>query len=317
MSHLMECCGNRRFTSGALTILALLLTSPAKVSGGDNVKNSAQSAELKLTLRSRIESSSGSGPRQEKRNTVQWQAKETAIIVVDMWDDHHCFAAARRVTEMAPHMNDALKSAREQGVLVIHAPSDCMDFYKDTPQRRRAQAAAFKKAPVEFKWNNLNPKREGLLADYLAKAGCACDTKTPCRDSFRAWKRQIDKIDIAPGDAISDKGQEVYNLLEERGIDNIIVMGVHTNLCVLGRPFGIRQMVYLGKNTALCRDLTDSYHRDPGRHFEGLDRILEHVETYWCPTFSSTDFTGRLGFQFKEATQKKRGEDGTTGTQQQ
>ncbi len=39
-------------------------------------------------------------------------------------------------------------------------------------------------------------------------------------------------------------------------------MGVHANICVLGRPVGIRQLVYLGKKPILCRDLTDSFHRD-------------------------------------------------------
>lgn len=36
-----------------------------------------------------------------------------------------------------------------------------------------------------------------------------------------------------------------------------ISMGVHTNMCVLGRPFGIRAMVGLGRNVVLVRDLID------------------------------------------------------------
>jgi nicotinamidase-related amidase len=94
------------------------------------------------------------------------------------------------------------------------------------------------------------------------------------------WERRIATIEIADQDAVSADGQEVYNLLQQRGIDNVIVMGVHTNRCVLGRPFGIRQMVYLGKNVVLFRDLTDSYHRDPGAHFDGLQKIIAHIEHY-------------------------------------
>jgi hypothetical protein len=73
---------------------------------------------------------------------------------------------------------------------------------------------------------------------------------------------------------------------------------VHTNRCVLGRPFGIRQMVYLGRNVVLCRDLTDSFHRDPGHHFSGLEQIVSHVERYWCPTISSESITGEKPFAF-------------------
>ena len=57
-------------------------------------------------------------------------------------------------------------------------------------------------------------------------------------------------------------------------------------------------MAYLKKNVVLCRDLTDSFHRDPGHHFEGLDRIVTHVEKYWCPTITSKSLTGQPPFQF-------------------
>jgi hypothetical protein len=30
-------------------------------------------------------------------------------------------------------------------------------------------------------------------------------------------------------------------LLEGRGIQDVVIMGVHANRCVLGRPYGIRQ----------------------------------------------------------------------------
>jgi nicotinamidase-related amidase len=234
-----------------------------------------------------------------KEWTENWTPGRTAIIVVDMWDDHHCESAARRVEEMAPAMSRTLEAAREKGAFVIHAPSDCMDWYEDTPQRKRARAAPSAKAPAKFQWNHFNPEREGELEAKLEKGGCSCDTPEPCNPSFRAWKRQNKAIAIEKEDAISDKGQEVYNLLISRGIEKVIVMGVHTNVCVLGRPFGIRQMVYNKRDVVLCRDLTDSYHRDPGRHFEGLERIIRHIEKNWCPTITSESITGKERFRFQ------------------
>jgi hypothetical protein len=86
--------------------------------------------------------------------------------------------------------------------------------------------------------------------------GCSCTgTACPIRE---AWTRQIATNEIAPEDAITDHGQETWNLLAERGIDHVILCGVHLNMCVLGRPFAIRQMVRLGKTVTLLRDLTDS-----------------------------------------------------------
>ncbi len=46
-------------------------------------------------------------------------------------------------------------------------------------------------------------------------------------------------------------------------IKNVILMGVHTNLCVLGRPFGLRNQAKAGKNVVLKRDLTDTMYNSP------------------------------------------------------
>ena len=75
-------------------------------------------------------------------------------------------------------------------------------------------------------------------------------------------------------------------------------------MCVLGRPFAIRQMVHLGKDVLLMRDMTDSmYDSDSAPfvdHFTGTDLVVEHVERYWCPSFTSSDLTGRMAFRFAE-----------------
>jgi nicotinamidase-related amidase len=98
---------------------------------------------------------------------------------------------------------------------------------------------------------------------------------------------------------VTDDGQEVLNLLEHRGIADVVVMGVHTNICVLGRPYGIRQLVYLGKKPLLCRDLTDAFHRDPRGHAWGTDQVVAHIERYWCPTVTSHQLVGGTPFSFR------------------
>jgi hypothetical protein len=107
-----------------------------------------------------------------------------------------------------------------------------------------------------------------------------------------------------PGDAITDSGQETYNLLAERGIKNVMLCGVHLNMCVLGRPFAIRQMVNVGKNVVLIRDLTDTMYNHEKKpfvnHFTGTDLVVQHVEQYWCPSITSTDITGKPPFRFLE-----------------
>ena len=117
------------------------------------------------------------------------------------------------------------------------------------------------------------------------------------------WKSQVAAIEIKDDDAISDSGTEIWNLLESRGIKNVMLMGVHTNMCVLGRPFGLRNLARSGKNVVLVRDLTDTMYNSRKwpyvSHFEGTNRIVEHIEKYVAPTITSTDLTGQPAFQFK------------------
>src|SRR5947208_17180336 len=111
--------------------------------------------------------------------------------------------------------------------------------------------------------------------------GCDCAVQCPIRE---AWKRQTPGIEIVAGDALTDNGQETWNLLAARGIDNVILCGVHLNMCVLGRPFAIRQMVNLGRYVALVRDMTDTMYNSespPGvDHFTGPGLVVAQVVTY-------------------------------------
>ena len=278
----------------ALSFL-LLLVLPASLMADE---------KLTLTMRSRAKDA----PAKEISGKVEWKASATALIICDMWDDHWCKSAARRVEEMTGPLNEVVKKLRDQGVFIIHAPSSVVDFYKNTPQRRYAQNAPFAKPPIKLstkdrwgtKWCWPDPEFEGVLPIDDSDMGCSC--KEPKCEIREAWTRQNKGIEILGEDAITDNGQEAFNLLSAKKIENVILCGVHLNMCVLGRPFGIRQMVKLGKNVALMRDMTDTMYnpqRPPGvDHFTGTDLVVAHVERYWCPTFTSADLTGKTPFRF-------------------
>ena len=276
------------------------------------------SAMLKLNLRRRVETSPGSGRYHTlTERDVAWDAKQTAIIVCDMWDSHHCLNAVRRVTELAPRMNQVLDAARDRGALIIHAPSGCMEAYQNRPGRKLAQSApAAGNLPNDIgQWCRQIPSEErgtypvdqraggeddDLVEhqqwhDYLASIG---------RNPKAPWKAQFAGLEIDDAkDAISDSGVEIWNLLEQRGIKNVALVGVHTNMCVLGRPFGLRQLAKNGKNVVLLRDMTDTMY-DPTKwpyvsHFTGTDLIVEHIEKFVCPTVTSGDLLGdRREFRF-------------------
>jgi hypothetical protein len=96
-------------------------------------------------------------------------------------------------------------------------------------------------------------------------------------------------------DGVSDNGQEIYNFFKQEGITNVALMGVHTNICILNRSFGIRQMTKTGFQVALVRDLTDAMY-DPRKrpfvsHSRGTELVIEHIEAKWCPSILSDDLT--------------------------
>jgi nicotinamidase-related amidase len=248
---------------------------------------------MRLTARQRHESAPGRGDWKSQEVMVDWEVAKTAIIVCDMWDDIYCKSAKQRIDVMVPKMNQVLTAARNHGVTVIHAPSGTMDLYEGSPYRERMKRAPAAKPKVPIaKWCELDTSREPTLPLDTSKSPCDDPVVGPI---VRRFTREHPGLDITGYDGVSDNGEEIFNFCEQQGITNIAIMGVHTNMCVLGRPFGIRQQVRLGRDVVLVRDLTDCMYdpREPPyvSHARGTELVIEHIEQYWCPSISSDDLT--------------------------
>jgi nicotinamidase-related amidase len=263
-------------------LAALLLTCTgayaSDISGG---------GKMRLKLRSRVEPFKGSGEWQEVFFDRQYPVRETAVLICDMWDKHWCSGAARRVDELVKVMAPVVDRARARGIQIIHAPSEVMDFYKETPERKRILALPRVDAPAPVDLSD-----PPLPVD---DSNGGCDTA----DAFyKAWTRQHPAIRITGDDVVSDNGGEIYSLLKQKGIHNLLIMGVHTNMCILNRSFAIKQMTRWGIRCALVRDLTDSMYnpKDPPfvGHNEGTELIIEHIEKHWAPSLLSTDLLTAL-----------------------
>ena len=207
-----------------------------------------------------------------------------------MWDDHW-WKASERCAELAKQAEPVLKACRENGMTLVHCPSATMPFYKDHPARKRV--ALVKKAEP--------PKSKDLPSPALPvdDSDGGCDDEKPAK-SFKAWTRQHAAITIDDDkDFITDSGTEVFSLMAEKGITTLIVMGVHTNMCVLNRTFAIKQMVKWGKDVYLVRDLTDAMYNPKMKpmvtHQKGTELIIEHIEQHWCPTMESQQLMRALG----------------------
>lgn len=286
----------RSFKSSLLLLLLL-----ASVSLTAHSQNKGNEKMVRMSLQKMVPSDEEQGSFIRINEIQEWNADETAIIICDMWDDHWCKSASERVSEMAPLMNNVVSIARIKGVLIVHAPSDCMDYYKNHPARKLGAKYKNKKAQTLLSDSKLDSEKDAVWPVDQSDGGCDCSPE--CKERI-AWTHQIDVIEIYDNDAISDSGAEIAGLFNQKGIKNVILMGVHTNMCVIGRSFGLRNMVRLGMNVVLMRDLTDTmYNSDrwPNvSHFTGNSLVNEYIETYVCPAIVSTDFTGVKQFRFKE-----------------
>lgn len=207
--------------------------------------------------------------------------RHSAIILCDMWDKHWCQGANTRVALLVKRCGPLLEKARASGMLVIHAPSETMDFYKDAPQRKAILALPRVEPPKP-----LDRTAPPLPIDD-SDGGC----DTPGDKAHKAWTRQHAGIVIGPADLISDQGCEVYSALRARQIRHLFVMGVHTNMCILNRTFAIRQMTKWGVPCILLRDMTDAMYDPQDRpfvsHSRGTELVVEYIERYWCPSTTS------------------------------
>ena len=283
----------------SLVILLLFISELFIPSLNAQVQNNLP--EFKVSLQKRLPSETDTGSYYIASEIQKWNPSETAIIICDMWDQHWCKGAAERVAEMAPFMNNVISLARDKGILIVHAPSSCMEFYKNHPARKLGQKYKSKKAASLISGDNLGSEKGAVWPVDQSDGGCDCSPE--CKQG-RPWTRQIDLIEISEKDAISDSGAEIGGLFFKKGIKNVILMGVHTNMCVIGRTFGLRNMVRLGMNVVLMRDMTDTMYDSKQwpdvNHFTGNSLINEYIETYVCPSIVSTDFTGQKQFRFKE-----------------
>ncbi len=224
-------------------------------------------------------------------------AEAVALIICDMWDAHWARGAMERVAEMALRMNEVICAARQQGAHIIHAPSETLGFYTGSPAR--ARMAQYAPIPA------LEDAQDGPTPGEATVPAAQADPALPIDDSdggsdtgeppwWAAWTRQHPAIEVDEArDGISDDGDEICAYLAAHDIRQTLILGVHTNMCILNRSFGIKALVRRGIPVALVRDLTDTMY-NPARppyvsHDEGTRLVVEYIEKFWCPTIMSSD----------------------------
>jgi nicotinamidase-related amidase len=200
-----------------------------------------------------------------------------AFLICDVWDRHWCVSAGERTAALAERIDAVAERLRRSGTFVIHAPAETMAFYEDSPQRT---------------WMKGMPPASPPDARIVEEPGLSFDHGIKCPDMPECiepegppwpWTRQHSAIRIGEEDGVTDDGLEVYRALKHLGIGTLYVAGIHTESCVLHRPFGIRQLRSWGVDCVLVSDLTEAFWP------EDTEQAVQYIERHLCPTAESRE----------------------------
>lgn len=212
--------------------------------------------------------------------------ERTAAVLCDVWDRHWCPTARRRLDTMVPTMNRVVAALRGRGAVIVHAPSETIGHYAGHPARNRVldhiRELPAPEAPAPIDVPEL-PVHVG--------ATDGCDASLAARPR-QVWTRQHPGISIDERqDLISDDGAELARVFRRRDITTVLILGVHTNMCILHRSFGVKALLGYGFQPLLVRDLTDAMY-DPAdppyvSHADGTGLVVEYIEKFLCGTITS------------------------------
>lgn len=221
--------------------------------------------------------------------------KKVGVVVVDMWNFHWCKTATMRVAALVPRMNLVLDAARGMGTTVMLCPSDVVDNYVGRPQREAVFAMPRHPVPPLIKIECPEPPNAG---------GCACG-KERCVVNY-GWDGMHPDLVIGRDDLMPDTLEDVYSICKERGLTHLIYFGVHTQVCLLGKPMGLRNLKAAGMKCILARDLTDAHPGyNPDKGFTPdvhTAEVVEHFERFLAPTVDMTEEVKKLGLWNDGAT---------------
>ncbi|MCF7765537.1 MAG: NPCBM/NEW2 domain-containing protein [Verrucomicrobia bacterium] len=221
-----------------------------------------------------------------ERETVD--PRRIGVIAVDVWNFHWCKTATMRVDAIVPRMNKALDAARALGMTVMLCPSDVVDNYAGYPQREAI--FAIPKTTV--------PSLVDVTCPPVPDAGgCACGRER-CAVNY-GWDGMHPALRIGESDLMPDTQAEVYAICKKQGLTHLIYVGFHTQVCLLGKPMGLKAMKSAGLNCMLARDMTDAHPGyDPERNFTpdlNTDQVVEHFEKHLAPTIHFQAELARAG----------------------
>src|SRR5262245_54373067 len=158
--------------------------------------------------------------------------RKVGVIVIDPWNYHWCMTWTEQAGGMIPRLNRALQGARKLGMQVLWAPTDVASMYAGVPQREGALGVPYVAVP----------RARACGCDLTTPSGpCHCGPGVACLPNYGHDAMPPD-IDLDERDLIACGTQEVYSICKQQGITHLIYTGGAVNICLTGKPEGLKAM---------------------------------------------------------------------------
>jgi hypothetical protein len=250
-----------------------LQSGTALAAGGAGHVAAAGTIELTLQTRER------SGARHVTTERVD--PRKVAIFAIDCWHYHWCRTWRNRAGSLMPRFNHSFDAARKLGMTLVFSPTNAMRDLNDSRQRRNTLALANETLPPLANLPDPYPRN-------LRYGMCECGLGDDCHYTNNVNNQHPD-LKMRDDEYIALTQQEAYNVLKHRGITHIIYTGFATNMCMWGKPTGMKYMRQFGFRCVAARDLTEAITRYAEESFNptrGTLEVLELIERELAPTIS-------------------------------
>ena len=224
---------------------------------------------LNLTVRRQHKSRAGRYSWDTVDSLQHVDPTSTALVIIDMWEKYWCPSDRQAQVALAAAINLTAFHARQQGILIVHAPSDTLPSYVNSSARH--WVTQLPKAPMP-NLSNITLPHYPLYPCLEYPHGCwpSCDSywgdpaanegKVPWEPCDHCTAGETLGITIEPRDAVVDTNslQELANVVAARSISTLLYTGVATNMCVMERAWGMINAKKMGLEPLILRELTET-----------------------------------------------------------
>jgi len=199
-----------------------------------------------------------------KYTETVWEinAEETAIVLVDVWSKHHLKTHMNRTGAiMANRIAPVIQSARKVGIPIIYAPTP--EIARKYPQwtRYAGEEEIFAYPPSPKPQSDWPPKEfKERKGEYTKYSLLSIEVPPDHIEWYEIYREGgiADSIKPETEDFVVATGRQLHRLLKDRGILHLFYAGFATNICLIGRDYGMVPMRRRGYNLILLRDCTSA-----------------------------------------------------------